>query len=227
MSKLFPFIILVILSGCSAVHFDHPMPAKGNKIKNFQDLSGTYAFTDTTIKMKDDVFYNSLFYKDAYKTKDSITLISGIIYFEEQQMGYKIYLKAYYNMNKVDTAKVIAAHRMAKKTIENNYLVFEADFTDTLINLAKQDELKQFNGNYYMSKYKKEKQWEVYQVSVKEDALYLGITNAVDKKDLTNYTLESNKILSVVHMEDDIFAKFVASGGFKTRLKFKKHGTAH
>jgi len=227
MSKLFPFFILIVLSGCSAVHFDHPMPSQGNTVKTFYDLSGTYSFADTTLKMKNDVFYNSLFYKDAYKTRDSITLISGIIYFEEQQMGYKMYLKAYYDIRKVDTSKVIAAHKMAKKTIENNYLIFDADFTDTLINLAKKDELKAFNGNYYMSKYKKEKQWEVYQVSAKEEELYLGITNAQDKKDLTNYTLESNKILSVVHLEDDLFAKFVASGGFKTRLTFKKHGTTH
>ena len=227
MSKVLFFFTILLLFSCSAVHFDHPMPFQGNKLTHFDDLSGTYAFTDTTLPMREETLYNSMFYKDAYKTKDSITLISGIIYFENQQMGYKVHLKAYYNMHKVDTARVIAAHKMTNRTIENNYLILETDYTDTLINLAKQDQLKSFNGTYYLNKYKKEKQWEVYQVTVKEEVLYLGITNLQDKKDLSNYTLESSKLLAVVHLEDDIFSKFVTSGGFKTRLTFKKHGTSH
>jgi len=227
MTKALLFLPILFLFSCSSVHFDHPMPAQGNAMKNFQDLSGTYSFMDTTIKMKEDIFYNAIFYKDDYKTRDSINLISGIVYFDGQQMGYKIHLKAYYNMAKVDTARVIASHKKAKKTIEKNYLIFDGDFTDTLIDLSKRDQLKSFEGRYYLSKYKKEKQWEVYQVSIAEEMLYLGITNNQDKKDLGNYTLESNQILSVVHLEDDIFSKFVASGGFKTRLKFKKHGPTH
>lgn len=227
MTKLFSLFIAITLFGCSTVHFDHPMPQQGNKIKNFQDLSGTYSFIDTTFKTKDEVYYNATFYKDAYKKRDSITLISGIIYFEDQQMGYKFHLKTYYNLNKVDTTHLIADHKKAKKTIEKNYLIFEEDHADTLINLAKKDELKMFNGNYYLNKYEKDNQWDVFQVSLKEDVLYLGIANAQDNKDLTNYTIRSNKILSVVHMEDDIFSNYTKSGGFKTRLTFKKHGTSH
>src|SRR3954462_14575081 len=113
MKKLFSFLLIASLFSCSTINFDRSMPLMADRVENFSDLSGTYDFTDSTVKIKDEVFYNSNYYVDAYKKRDSITLISGIIYFENQQMGYKIHLKAYYNMNKVDTVRLKEKYKKA------------------------------------------------------------------------------------------------------------------
>lgn len=227
MKKITFFSLSILLYSCSHVHFDHPMPAQGNAIKDFQDLSGAYSFMDTTINAEGTTYYNSLFYEDAYKKRDSIKLVTAVVFFENKQMISKIHLKSYYKKNKVDTTSLIAAYQTAKKSSETNFIIFDEDVTDTVIDLGKQDQLKSYQGNYYLNKYQKENQWEVYQLSLREDLLYIGILNEQDSKDLTNYTIKRTKLVSVVHLEDDIFSKFVASGGFKTRLKFKKHGPTH
>jgi hypothetical protein len=227
MKKAILFLSSILLCACSAVEFDHPMPFQGNKIENVQELSGTYSFTDTTIHTNNEIYYNAEFYKDEYKKRDSIKLISAIIYFENKLVGYKIHTKIYYNINKVDTMRVLAFHNTAQKSTQKNYLIFDEDSADTLIDLTKKDQLKFFNGKYYLNKYNKENQWEVYQVALKEDVLDLGIINEQDRNDLSNYTIKRTKTTSLVHLEDDLFSNFVKAGGFKTRIKFKKHGTSH
>lgn len=231
MTKALLFFTIVFLFSCSAVQFDRPMPFQGNKTESFQDFYGTYELIDSTVKRKEDTFLNALYYKGQHKGKEATRFISGIIYFEDQQMGYKIHLKEYYNIkgkNKKEVDDLIAFRKKKSKiSYEDNFIVLDTDSSGVLIDLAKGDQLKSYEGNYYISKRQKENQWEVYQLSLQEELLYLGITNDQDKKELSNYTLESNNVLAVVHLEDDIFSKFVKSGGFKTRLKFRKHGPTH
>jgi hypothetical protein len=199
------------------------MPLTGPKLENFNDLSGTYSFADTTVKVKNEVYYSADYYKDSYKEKDSMTLISGIVYLEGKQMGYKGHLRSYYNISKVDTARVIVTHKKAQKSIENNYLIFDKDFSEILIDLNKKDELKLLKGRYYASKFKQKDKWEVFQLSLAEETLYINFINFEEKKKLEQYTLSDN----IVHMEDDVFFNFINDGGFRGRIKFKKHGPTH
>jgi hypothetical protein len=223
--KITFFLILVMLFSCSEIYFDEPMPfgAKGIKCFN-KHLIGKYNLIDSTLMPKQEIFYNEKYFKNIYTNRDSTTLISANISITSKIATYSGNLKFYYNIHTVDTARIILKHNKEKKTYENNFIVFDLIFSDTLINIEKKDKLKIFKKNYYLDKFMGSKCWDIYQLIITNDTIVtLGLTNNVDQIKLSPYLMNKDHLLdNTVHVSDDEFKIFIEKGGFRNKFRFKK-----
>jgi len=215
-----------ILFSCSAIHFDNAMPMEIPKIKSFNNgLIGNYYFNDSILKLKEDIYYNARHFNNLYTTSDSVTLISATISITQNKAYYAGNLKFYYNINKVDTSRVILKHNSEKKTYDNNFIIFEGSFSDTLINLTKKDKLKLYKGKYYLNQHTDKHTWDIYQLGLRKDNLLsIGIVNRKDEEKLNKYLINKHQVLgNTVHLSDIEFYNFIENGGFRDRYKFKKY----
>jgi len=219
------FLTTVLLVGCSNFHFDNAMPFEAAKLKSFNNgLMGNYYFSDSILKLKEDIYYNARYFSNLYTTRDSITLISAHVSITQQKVYYTGSLKFYYNINKVDTSRIVLEHKKEKKTYENNFIIFEGQFSDTLINLTKKDKLKQYRGKYYLNQYIDEHIWDIYQLGIRKDSLLsIGIVNHKDQEKLMAYLMNKNQVLgNTIHLSDIEFYNFIEKGGFRDRYRFTR-----
>lgn len=220
------FLTILLLYSCSAVHFDNAMPIEASRIKSFNSsLTGNYYFSDSTLKLKDNIYYNARYFSNLNTTKDSLMLVLADVSITQKQVYYTGNLKFYYNINKIDTLRVILQHKGEKKTYENNFIIFELSFSDTLINLTQKDKLKFYKGKYYLNHCIEEYNWDIYQLEQKRDnMLSIGIINHEDEEKLYMYLINKNQILgNTAHLSDIEFYNFIERGGFRDKYKFKKY----
>ena len=225
-TKKLSLILIVFITSCSRVHFDTPMPEKGNLLKAFPlDIVGTYYYADSTMnKDEKELFYNKNYFGELYKTRDSVNYISADVTISATLAYYNINYYAFYNISKVDTARVALKHKNDKKTIDGNYLIFAGNIADTLLNLSKEDKLKLYNGTYYFNHFDTHKDWEVFQFVTNKDHSYsINMTNAEDELQLKGYMVDTNSSFNAyAHLTDEKFKEFVQKGGFRTKYKLKK-----
>lgn len=228
MKQLRILILLLVMTGCSRIHFDSAMPRQTTSLKLFNsDLIGKYYYSDSILIVDNkEPIYNSMYFTDLYKSHDSLTLISADIVITDRLVYFDLNLKSYYEISKVDTSRVAANHKKEKKTIEGKYLVFNGFGKDTILNLKKQDKLKYFNGSYYLNHLIAKKDWEIYQVEIKKDnKLSLNLTNEQDEKQITKNDSAKWRplIYNTVHLSNEQFKEFTEHGGFRTRYGLKKY----
>ena len=221
MIHILPFILV----GCSEVHFDNSMPIQKKSSKTFDStIIGRYDYQDSVLKFKDDTYYNYKYFNNSFTSFDSCSLVSAFISVSNTQFWYSFNLKSYYRASKFDTLRLANKHRKEKRSFKNNYLVFEGEYSDTLISLNKKDKLKFHKDKYYLNHFIAEHDWEIYQVEIGRNGLLLiNLMNKEDEKRLTNYLIKRKEIFgNIVHLSDSQFDNFIQKGGFRTKYRLKR-----
>lgn len=219
------YILLFSLFSCSDVHFDNSMPIQKKSLRMFDStINGKYDYQDSVLKLKDDTYYNYKYFNNSFTSFDSCSLVSAVVSVSKTQFWYNFNLKSYYRISKFDTIRLANKHRKEKKSFIDNYLVFEGEYSDTLINLNKKDKLKFHKGKYYLNHFIAEHDWEVYQVEIGKNGLFsINLTNKEDEKQLTNYLIKRKEIFgNIVHISDSQFDNFIQKGGFRNKYSFIK-----
>lgn len=219
------YILPFILVSCSEVHFDNALPLQKKSFKTFDStVIGKFYYQDSVLKLKDDTYYNYKYFNNSFTLFDSCSLVSAFISVSKTKFWYNFNLKSYYKVNKFDTLRLANKHRKEKRSLKNNYLVFEGEYSDTLINLNKKDKLKFYKGKYYLNHFIAEHDWEIYQFEIaKNGLLSVNLTNKEDEKRLNNYLIKRKEIFgNIVHLSDIQFDNFIQKGGFRTKYRLKK-----
>ena len=222
----FLFLIVFVLASCSQVHFDTDLPKNDISTKTFDsDIRGQYNLIDSVVNLKNEKYYNSNYFSNLFKTKDSCVLILSSMTITEKKLFYSIIIKSYYNRNKVDTVSVINRHKKEKINYEDGYLSFEGFSSDTLLNMNKKDKIRSNKRNLYLNHFIEEHDWEIYQLEIIMDhQLSINLMNSDDEAILKEYFIKKHQILgNIVHLSDNQFNNFVEKGGFRTRFRFKRN----
>lgn len=205
------------------------MPIEATKVKVFDShLTGEYFFCDSVLKLKEDKYYNEKHLGDSLFTdKDSFNTIHATISILPKKVYYEGKLKFYYNIKKLDTLNIIPRHKHDKRIIQNNFLIFEGTFADTIIDLTKRDKLRSYKGKYYLNHFIEEHDWEIYKLELIQDSmLSIRLVNNQDEEKLKPYLITRSRILgNIAHLSDMEFYNFIEKGGFRTRYNFKKQLT--
>lgn len=223
--KYMIYILPFILVSCSGVHFDNSMPIQKKSLRAFDSIIiGKYDYQDSVLKLKDDTFYNYKYFNQSFTSYDSCSLLSTVVSVSKTQVWYNFNLKSYYKISKFDTLRLASKHDDEKKSVIDDYLVFEGGYSDTLIDLNKKDKLKFYKGKYYLNHFIAEHDWEIYQVEIGRNGLLsINLTNKEDEKRLSNYLIKRMEIFgNIVHLSDSQFDNFIQKGGFRTKYRLKK-----
>jgi hypothetical protein len=172
--KKLSLLLIVLVTSCSRVHFDTPMPEKGNTLKVFPlELTGNYYYADSIMNSEDkEVYYNKNYFGELYKSRDSINYISANVSISATLAYYNINYYSFYKIARMDTARLALKYKNDKKTIDGKYVIYAGMLADTLLNLSKEDKLKLFNGTYYFNHSGANKDWEVFQFALNKDHSY-------------------------------------------------------
>jgi len=218
------------LSACSSIRFDSAMPRESAVLKGFPSgIAGKYQLIDKVVEGRER-FYNSLYYKQL-PALDSFHIITAHIVVEEQLVYDIIDTRSYYKMPAADTARLGKEHGLAETYTEGAYIVYKEIAYDTLLDLQKKDELKFYNGAWYLNHAlggggdeHDEMSWDILQMMMKgRDELTIGYTNERDKKKLRRFIISSKEnVFPLVSMNDARFYRFVKRGGFRARYQFKR-----
>lgn len=220
----FSFFIVFIFTSCSRIHFDADLPEAATSIKSFDlNMKGQYELVDSIIKLKNDLYYNSHYFENYSKTKDSCVLISATMTILENELFYNIIVKSYYKIDRIDIVSTIKKHKKETINCEGDYLIFENQSSDTLLNLKKGDKIKVYKEKYYLNHFIEKDDWEVYQLEIiKDHLLSFNLLDNEDEKMLETSIKEYEIFGNIVHLSDEQFDNFVEKGGFRRKFRFKK-----
>ncbi len=217
---------MFFFASCSTVHFDNSIPENSNVLKTFpEDLIGKYYFADSILKIENkEPLYNLKYFSELYKEKDSIKLILGEILITERQVYLYSEQKSYYNLAKFDSSIIALKHKKEKRRVDGKYLIFEeSSLVDTILNLDNSDQLKFYDGIYYLNRFIQEKDWVVYQFIISGNNIFsMNLTNEQDEKAINN-TTSRTIFYTIKHLSNKDFKRFIRNGGFREKYGLKKY----
>lgn len=218
-------IALIVNIKCSSIHFDKDMPTTVTSRIEIDDyLLGNYSLVDSIILLKNEQYYNCSKIKKISLSNDSIKTFDINLTINKKIINYQGKIFYYYKNDLDNINSICKSHSKEKRSIENNYRVFESSFEDTLVNLKNKDKFKRFNNKYYINRYFTKNDWEILQISViDKNNFTLDRLNNLDEAKLKKYLITKNNILyNLVRMNNNEFTNFVIGGGFRERYKFAR-----
>ncbi len=187
-------------------------------------LIGKFYYSDSILNVKNENYlYNIKYYSELYLEKDSIDLIGADLIISDHQIIFSLLIKSYYDLTKVDTTNLIGKHSKAKKSFLEKYIVFEEANSDTLFNINKGDQLKLYDGNYYLNHLTKKNDWVIYQFKISDNSFSINLTNNQDEEALINKTKSHTLFYTIKHLTNKEFKTFIAEGGFREKFTLKKY----
>lgn len=231
--NILKLISILVLSGCSSVDFDSPLPSDQKPLDKFEsDFIGKYYYVDSIIGKKgDEQFFNAKYFSSIVNSKDSITLFSSDLTVIDKLVYYSIDFTAFYKLDKVDTARLNKQFNYKDVFVKDKYFIHTEKYSDTLLDLNGKDKLFLYKKNYYLNHYKKgkselglEKSWGICQFEKVGLSQYsLNMTNDRDYKLLFDTTKTWQPIFPIAHISNKQFKTFLSSGGFHQKYKLIRY----
>lgn len=163
-------------------------------------------------------------------TQDSVILFSGDLIITEKLAVYTLNFTGFYKLDKVDTSRLNKEFRYKNVSVKDNYFIHTENYSDTLLNLNRDDKVFLYKNRYYLNHFNKgsnelakEASWSIFQLEKNsENHFSLNLINKEDYKLLFDTTKQWQPIFSVAHLSNKEFKKFVDAGGFRQKIKLVK-----
>lgn len=224
---------LSLLTSCNNVDFDAPLPSDQTSLDKFdQGFIGKYYYMDSIVgKQGEEQFFNYKYFQSSIDKQDSITLFSADLVVTNKLVHYSFAFTAFYKLDKVDTSRLNKQFKYKDVFTKDNYFIHTENFSDTLLDLNKEDKLFLYNNRYYLNHFKKgdknqskDQSWGISQFEKLNLGIFsLNMTNDQDYKVLFDTNRTSQPIFPVAHLSNKQFKNFVDKGGFRQKYKVIKY----
>ena len=186
-------------------------------------LIGNYCFANPVLIKDEDTILNSHF-QEFYRQKDSSEYIDIFVSITSKMISFKITAGDFYNLDKYDTINSPQEYRFDNKKVIDRYVFYEESSNDTILDLGKRDEIKYWNGKYYLNHKIENHDWETYQLEMINDSIIsINLTNDKDAVMLGLDHSEWKPVFNyVAKISNKRFQDFIDSGGFRTRFILKR-----